>query len=151
MCMLKKNWLALAGNWTRASRVAGENSTTEPPMLAHPYNLPRWVSTSITSDMHEYQRARSEVPSFIQQSRTTFLECVRQSIRRTCSQYAHDPMLLNRLFFFSCLCWVLLYFSTKHFSSEPVLFHMIRTPSFLSPRVHGCFDGTFRCFRSKKK
>ena len=25
--------LASAGNWTRASRVAGENSTTEPPML----------------------------------------------------------------------------------------------------------------------
>ena len=26
---------ALAGNRTRASRVAGENSTTEPPVLAH--------------------------------------------------------------------------------------------------------------------
>ena len=30
----KKALLALAGNWTRASRVAGENSTTEPPMLS---------------------------------------------------------------------------------------------------------------------
>ena len=28
----KKISIALAGNWTRASRVAGENSTTEPPM-----------------------------------------------------------------------------------------------------------------------
>ncbi len=30
----KKKKTALAGNRTRASRVAGENSTTEPPMLA---------------------------------------------------------------------------------------------------------------------
>ena len=29
-----KGYLALAGNRTRASRVAGENSTTEPPMHA---------------------------------------------------------------------------------------------------------------------
>ena len=29
----KKSKLALAGNRTRASRVAGENSTTEPPVL----------------------------------------------------------------------------------------------------------------------
>ena len=32
----KKNiYHALAGNRTRASRVAGENSTTEPPVQAH--------------------------------------------------------------------------------------------------------------------
>ena len=30
----KKKSVALAGNRTRASRVAGENSTTEPPMLS---------------------------------------------------------------------------------------------------------------------
>ena len=29
-----RSWYALAGNRTRASRVAGENSTTEPPVLA---------------------------------------------------------------------------------------------------------------------
>ena len=28
-----RTWSALAGNRTRASRVAGENSTTEPPVL----------------------------------------------------------------------------------------------------------------------
>ena len=28
-----RSWSALAGNRTRASRVAGENSTTEPPVL----------------------------------------------------------------------------------------------------------------------
>ena len=31
--------IALAGNRTRASRVAGENSTTEPPMLVKGYVL----------------------------------------------------------------------------------------------------------------
>ena len=31
----KKLYRALAGNRTRASRVAGENSTTEPPVQAH--------------------------------------------------------------------------------------------------------------------
>ena len=31
----KKLYHALAGNRTRASRVAGENSTTEPPVQAH--------------------------------------------------------------------------------------------------------------------
>ena len=31
----KKPLYALAGNRTRASRVAGENSTTEPPVQAH--------------------------------------------------------------------------------------------------------------------
>ena len=31
----KKLYCALAGNRTRASRVAGENSTTEPPVQAH--------------------------------------------------------------------------------------------------------------------
>ena len=31
----KKKYHALAGNRTRASRVAGENSTTEPPVQAH--------------------------------------------------------------------------------------------------------------------
>ena len=30
----RRSWYALAGNRTRASRVAGENSTTEPPVLA---------------------------------------------------------------------------------------------------------------------
>ena len=29
----KRSYTALAGNRTRASRVAGENSTTEPPVL----------------------------------------------------------------------------------------------------------------------
>ena len=29
-----RTWSALAGNRTRAFRVAGENSTTEPPVLA---------------------------------------------------------------------------------------------------------------------
>ena len=31
----KRLFHALAGNRTRASRVAGENSTTEPPVQAH--------------------------------------------------------------------------------------------------------------------
>ena len=31
----KKLYHALAGNRTRASRVAGENSTTEPPVQVH--------------------------------------------------------------------------------------------------------------------
>ena len=31
----KRLYRALAGNRTRASRVAGENSTTEPPVQAH--------------------------------------------------------------------------------------------------------------------
>ena len=31
----KKLYHALAGNRTRASRVAGENSTTEPPVQTH--------------------------------------------------------------------------------------------------------------------
>ena len=31
----KRLYYALAGNRTRASRVAGENSTTEPPVQAH--------------------------------------------------------------------------------------------------------------------
>ena len=35
----KKLYIALAGNRTRASRVAGENSTTEPPVQAHKYLL----------------------------------------------------------------------------------------------------------------
>ena len=40
---------ALAGNRTRASRVAGENSTTEPPVLAinnatRQYNSQNWMT-----------------------------------------------------------------------------------------------------------
>ena len=31
----KKNWSALAGHRTQATRVAGENSTTEPPVLGY--------------------------------------------------------------------------------------------------------------------
>ena len=35
--IINENNFALAGNRTRASRVAGENSTTEPPVLLHSY------------------------------------------------------------------------------------------------------------------
>ena len=35
----KKLYHALAGNRTRASRVAGENSTTEPPVQAQDFIL----------------------------------------------------------------------------------------------------------------
>ena len=37
--MINKNNFALAGNRTRASRVAGENSTTEPPVPLHTYTM----------------------------------------------------------------------------------------------------------------
>ena len=41
-----KTKVASAGNRTRAARVAGEHSTTEPPMLAVYVKLYRYVSLS---------------------------------------------------------------------------------------------------------
>ena len=46
--LLKKVNAALAGNRTRASRVAGENSTTEPPVLGH--TIRHKISNFITKD-----------------------------------------------------------------------------------------------------
>ena len=43
-----KNTIASAGNRTRAARVAGEHSTTEPPMLIHKLRLTYIIKTRCT-------------------------------------------------------------------------------------------------------